>query len=439
MAKKFSLVTDHQPLTRIFGPKCGIPPLAAARLQRWAVLLSGYDYDIVHKRSSDNANADFFSRFPVQTKVQDDPDPDEHYVFTTAVSGLPITAVEIAEFTRKDQVLVKVYEYTSSGWPDRCVDPEIKPYWNRREELSLEDGCVLWGRRVVIPVKLQGYLLEELHECHPGMCRMKELARSFVWWPGIDQDIEDKVRFCVDCVNTQSSPKAVTLLFWPWSTAPWQRIHVDFAEVKGQQFLIIVDSHSKWLEVFPMTNITATSGINVLRSLFARYGLPHEVVSDNGPQFSSEEYKTFLSRNRIKLTLVPPYHPASNGLAERHVRTFKGTYKAYGDKRSVQHRVADILFRYRNTPHSTTGKTPAELFLKREPRTFLSLVKPSLRNRVESRQAASKLYKDGVNPKLRTFDLHQPVRVKNVRGGKEKWIPGTIVAINRLGAETTEK
>ena len=87
-------------------------------------------------------------------------------------------------------------------------------------------------------------------------------------------------------------------------------------------------------------------------------------------------------------------------------------YKPYGDERSVQHRVADILFRYRNTPHSTTGKTPAELFLKREPRTFLSLVKPSLRNRVESRQAAFKLYKDGVNPKLRTFDLHQPVRVK---------------------------
>ena len=155
--KKFTLVTDHQPLTRIFGPKCGIPPLAALRLQRWAVLLSGYDYDIVYKRSSENANADFFSRVPVQTKVQYDPDPDEHYVFTRAVSGLPITAVEIAEFTRKDQVLAKVYEYTSSGWPDRCVDPEIKPYWNRREELSLEDGCVSWGRRFVIPVKLQGY------------------------------------------------------------------------------------------------------------------------------------------------------------------------------------------------------------------------------------------------------------------------------------------
>ena len=183
-----------------------------------------------------------------------------------------------------------------------------------------------------------------------------------------------------------------------------------------------------------MTTTTATATINVLRAVFTRYGLPHEVVSDNGPQFVSEEYQTFLKMNRVKLTLVPPYHPASNGLAERHVQTFKGMYKAYGNTRSVQHRVADILFRYRNTPHSTTGKTPAELFLKREPRTFLSLVKPSLKSRVESRQAASKLYKDGAHPKLRTFDLYQPVRVKNVRGGKEKWIQGTIVAIK--GPET---
>ena len=197
--RKFTLFTDHQPLTRIFGPKSGIPPLAAARLQRWAVLLSGYDYDIVYKKSADNANADIFSRFPVPTRDEEDPDPDEHYVFATAVSSLPVTAVEIADFTKKDKVLVKAYEYTSSGWPNHCPDPEIKPYWNRREDLSLEDGCLLSGRRVVIPLKLQGYLLDELHECHPGMCRMKALARTFVWWPGLDQDIEDRVRFCEDC------------------------------------------------------------------------------------------------------------------------------------------------------------------------------------------------------------------------------------------------
>ena len=138
--------------------------------------------------------------------------------------------------TKKDKVHVKVYEHTSSGSPNHCPDPEIKPHWNRREDLYLEDGCLLC-RRVVIPLKLQGHLLDELHECRPGMCRIKIPARSFVCWPGIDQDIEDRARVCEDCVNAQSIPKSASLLYWPWVTAPWQRIHVDFAEVKNQQFI----------------------------------------------------------------------------------------------------------------------------------------------------------------------------------------------------------
>ena len=88
--------------------------------------------------SAVNGNADFSSRIPGQTRDEEDPAPDEYYVFATAVSSLPVTAVEIADLTKKDKVLVKVYEYTSSGWPNHCPDPEIKHYWNRREGLSLE-------------------------------------------------------------------------------------------------------------------------------------------------------------------------------------------------------------------------------------------------------------------------------------------------------------
>ena len=432
--RKFTLVTDHQPLTRIFGPKASIPPLAAARLQRWAVLLSGYDFDIVFRDSATNANADFFSRFPLQSQAEDDLDPDEHYVCASVTDDLPVTAVEIGEGTKKDSLLAKVYEYTSFGWPGSCPSPELKPFWVRRDELALENGCLLWGRRVIIPFKFQKRLLEELHECHPGMCRMKALARSFVWWPGIDLDIEDKVRLCNVCTKAHQTPKAVPLLLWPWSTEPWQRIHVDFAEVKGQQFLLVVDSHSKWMEVFPMNSTTANATIEALRTLFARYGLPHELVSDNGPQFVAREFKTFLEMNCIKHTLCPPYHPSTNGLAERHVQTFKHMYQSCPDKGTVQHKVADVLFCYRNTPHTTTDKTPAQLFLKREPRTHLSLVKPSLQRHVEKKQIAAKLYRDGLNPKARLFDLYQPVRVKNTRGGRERWIPGTIVAVK--GPET---
>ena len=109
-------------------------------------------------------------------------------------------------------------------------------------------------------------------------------------------------------------------------------------------------------------------------------------------------------------------------------------YRAWPEKGSLPHKVANVLFRYRNTPHSTTDKTPARLFLKREPRTYLSLVKPSLQRHVEKKQVASKLYRDGLHPMERMFNLYQPVRVKNTRGGKEKWIAGTIAAVK--GPET---
>ena len=125
----------------------------------------------------------------------------------------------------------------------------------------------------------------------------------------------------------QSMPKSAPLPLWPWATEPWQRVHVDFAEVRGQSFFLAVDSHSKLLEVIPMSTTVAEATISGLRLLFLRFGLPVQIVSDNGPQFTSHKFKVFLEKNGIKHTSSPPYHPASNGLAERHVQTFKHMFK----------------------------------------------------------------------------------------------------------------
>jgi hypothetical protein len=239
--KEFTLITDHKPLTHIFGPKSGIPPLAAARMQRWALLLSGYQYKIEYRSSQENANADLLSRLPVGDP--EGADPDENYVFSTVCDTLPVTAADIARYTSKYIILAKVYDHTMSGWSACCNEPYLQPspYFDRRHELSIEDGCILWGRRVIIPQQLQRHMLNELHEGHPGMTRMKALARSFVWWSGLDNDIEDMIRVCSLCLDNRKSPKPVPLLLWPWATEPWQRLHVDYCEIKGQQFLLIVD------------------------------------------------------------------------------------------------------------------------------------------------------------------------------------------------------
>ena len=153
--EKFLLVTDHQPLVKIFGPKTGIPALAAARMQRWALLLSGYNYNIEYRKGEDNQVADMLSRLPVDSP--ESAHEDENYVFHTVVDSLPVTAQSIREATKKDCTLSKVLELTLNGWPHQIDDSfsDLKPYHQRKDELSIEDNCILWGRRVIIPDSLR--------------------------------------------------------------------------------------------------------------------------------------------------------------------------------------------------------------------------------------------------------------------------------------------
>ena len=148
-------------------------------------------------------------------------------------------------------------------------------------------------------------------------------------------------------------------------------------------FMIIVDAHSKWLEVFPMRSITTTKTLEILRSLFATYGLPYQLVSDNGPQFISSEFEMCMKVNGIKHIKVAPYHPSSNVEAEHFVQTFKQAMRAAkNDEGVLQYKLAQFLLTYRSTPHSTTGVSPAELFLKRPLRTCFDLLRFSVESQV---------------------------------------------------------
>ena len=153
---------------------------------------------------------------------------------------------------------------------------------------------------------------------------MKRLARSYVWWPGIDKEIEDLVRHCPERQSVQSSTPVSPLLPIRWPTHPWAQVHVDLAgPFMGRMFLILIDAHSKWMEVHTLSSTNSTSTIQCLRRIFTTFGIPEVLVSDNGPNFSSAEFGAFLRRNGIQHKLSAPYHSASNGLAERAVQTFK--------------------------------------------------------------------------------------------------------------------
>ena len=200
--------------------------------------------------------------------------------------------------TAQDPTLAKVL--LSGNCPTEDI---IKPYHRCWSELSVEQGCLLRGTRVIIPAIGRKAVMDVLHEGHPGGTRMKALARSL--WPGIDKDLESVVKECNLCQLKRHSPAQAPLHPWEFPAAPWERLHADFAgPFLGQMFLVVVDAFSKWMEVVQLPTATSAITIERLRSIFATHGLH---VTDNGPQFTSSEFRVFMKNSTFArhLTILP--------------------------------------------------------------------------------------------------------------------------------------
>ena len=356
------------------------------------------------------------------------PDETPSLFNVSQINVLPIKADQLKQASGQDSLLSRVLSYIVNGWPS-SVDSDLKPFLQRQDQLTTEAGCILCGIRVVVPTKLQKQVLDELHAGHSGIVQMKSLARLHVWWPGIDTEIEMLVHHCGTCQSIRNSQPPTTLHPWAWPSRPWQRVHIDFAgPFIGHMYLIVIDAHSKWVEVIMMTSTTAEKTITELHKIFASYGLPEQLVTDNGPQFTSSEFDVFMKCNGIKHILTAPYHPKSNREAERTVQTFKNSLLAQKmGKEDVQTKLSRFLMSYQNTPNSTTGLTPAELFLKRRVQTRLDLLRPNVAERVSQNQATAKQNSDR-KANSRVFELGEAIFVENlIKRGQPKWLPGTIV------------
>ena len=403
--RHFQIESDHKPLYYLFNEAKPIPRMASSLIQRWALTLAAYQYSIRYKPGKLLGNADALSRLPRQTNISNDGLTGDLINFINHLSSTGISAGNIQSWTTKDPTLSKVIRYVMLGWPDIKVDDTIKPYFNRRMELGVVNGCLLWGVRIIVPPQGQKLVLEELHDTHPGITKMKSLARSYVWWPKMDQCIENEVKSCASCQQCRPSPAPAPLHPWEQPSKPWSWLHLDFAgPFLGHMYLVLVDAYSKWMEVEIMQTITASKTIEVLRPIFATHGLPQKIVTDNGPSFVSHEFSQFLSSNGIKHVKSAPYHPSTNGLVERAVQTFKQALKR-NPNGSVKERLVKFLFKYRITPHTTTGISPSKLLMNRRLRSKLDSLYPDLNEKVETQQLKQKLNHDNTKP-LRKFDIN---------------------------------
>ncbi|XP_055714375.1 uncharacterized protein K02A2.6-like [Phlebotomus papatasi] len=434
--RRFTLFTDHKPLLSIFGSKKGIPLHSANRLQRWALTLLSYTFDIKFISTSSFGHADVLSRL-INTHSK----PDEEFIIActelerdvataldNGIHRLPLT-FKVVSATQKCSTLQAVKEFVVNGWPpskSHIKDREVQSYYQYRDCLTLIKDCLIYRERLVVPHTFRKKVLHTLHEAHPGQQRMLSLARSFVFWPGIDGQIRTMVRECEDCALACKAPTKSPLCPWPKSNKPWQRIHMDFAQWKGENFLLINDSFSKWPEIIQMKSTTAEATISVLLEIFSRFGNPELIVSDNGTQFTSGVFKQLCQSRGIQHERCSPYHPQSNGQVERFVDTLKRSLRKMENEGSLKENLCKFLHYYRSTPNpnSHNGLSPAEAFIGRKIRTNLSLLIPKEGEQEEKQPDPIDL--------PRVFQPKEKIYAKHFTGNTSFWVPGEI--IEKVGA-----
>jgi hypothetical protein len=375
------IFTDHKPLLGIFGSKKGEPPVVASRLQRYIMRLSIFDYELKYRKGKDNGNADMLSRLPIEDQQSSEDANEERICMIRSMfeSGKLILNIElIRDETNKDEKLRKLKHYLLNGWGDN-VDKGMRHFFEKNDVLGIDCGCLMMRDRIIIPEKLKFAVLRLLHTNHMGITRMKVWARQYVYWEGINKDIEKMVQECEICQKLRKDDQKKLLGNWPKPTYPFERVHIDFFKFGGRECLIFVDAFSRWLEIKIMPKIDAKSVLRELEVIFKTFGYAKELVSDNGPPFFSQEFKSKLESWSIKVTNSPPYHPESNGIIERAVSTAKSALRKIIEEFSHEFQLTKalerFLFDYRNTPHTKENITPTQRIFSYTPRNELTNLK----------------------------------------------------------------
>jgi len=390
--REFILVTDHQPLVAMFGPNKPSLALAANRLSRWALFLRQFNHIIEYRKTSEHSNADVLSRLPEgedpvfdRDEITDDVDT-VCTIKTLSLQVEPTDSSTLRKESSRDPTLTKVMRFMREGWSEKKYgdDPADK-FRKITDSLSVCHGCLLYGARVVIPAKLRRQVLDLVHECHFGIQRMKQLARTAVYWPNIDSDILDLCRQCSTYARHQSEPSKAAVHPWMLPEKPWSRLHIDHViNFLGFNWLVVTDACTKYPCIYATQSVSAKSTIKLLQEDFAHFGFPHAVVTDCATTFKSDEFQEFCKESGIVHLTGAPYHPATNGAAERLVQTFKQALKKL-DK-APKDALQDFLRNYRRTPLSTSC-SPSELLNGRQIRTKTDTLLPSPAHTAQGKQA----------------------------------------------------
>ena len=288
--------------------------MASSRMQRCSLTLLAYEYELFYRPGLQNDNADSLSRLSLRDVPETTTVPGNIVHLLETINSSPVDVSKVKLWTARDPVISQRPAVYSPWMAYDSRSRSTKTLFCR--ERVAECACRLCSVRFPCRDTPSG------HESHPGI-KMKNLCRNYAWWPRMDTRLDEKVKSCQVCQSHQKTPPCSALHPWEWPCRPWSRILVDYAAGPfiGNMFLLIVDAHSKWMNIHCVISASSSDTVEKMRATFATHGLPDMVVSDNGSCFTSSEIKSFLQKNGIKHVTSAPYHPASNGLVEGGSRT----------------------------------------------------------------------------------------------------------------------
>ena len=427
--QSFELQTDHKPLVPLMNSKDldKVP----VRCQRLLMRMMRFNPKVVYVPGKDLAVADALSRAPMDKLSQSDKvlaEDVQLYVDSVETGYLSQTSLaEIRRETAKDLQLQAVIQHTLGGWPkySQEVPESLGKFHSIRNHLSVSDGLLLYDDRIYVPRVLQDTVLERIHDGHQGIVKCRERAKSAVFWIGISEAIKDKVDSCEFCQRHRKSQPHEPLKPSPLPDRPWEKVAMDLYDYHGVIYIIVVDYFSRFIETLRLFDTTSRGTIFRVKDVFARWGIPQTVVSDNGPQFSSQEFAKFASSYGFTHITTSPHFPQANGAVERAVQTAKSIIRQDDPHLG--------LMVYRSTPCATTGFSPAELIMGRKIRTTLPVLDKHLEpgwpdpaklsQNDSTAKSRYKFYYDKRHGARHLPDLSDGTRVLVKTDSEKEWIP----------------
>ena len=375
--------TDHKPLESVFKKSLLSAP---KRLQRMLLRLQKFDLIVQYKKGSDMVLADTLSQAFDESVEKGDVnredvlgiddlrgETEKEVESINMIQYLPVTEstrVEIQMTTEADDVLRELKSTIKKGWPAIKEDTPvcIRDYFPFRDELTVQDGLIFKGERLVIPTTLRSAMLMKVHRSHIGIQGCLRRAREVLYWPNMNSDVEEFVSKCVVCNNHSMEQGKEPLICHEIPSRPWEKIAVDLFKLNGRDFLITVDYYSSFFEVDRLHAKTASEVVKMLKVHFARHGILDYVMSDNGPPFQSGTFEDFATEYGFERVTSSPGYAQSNSKVENAVKTAKQLMKKASESKNELYLA---LLDWRNTPTETLNSSPAQRLFGRRTKTLL--------------------------------------------------------------------